>query len=105
LPGQAWQTHHPPLYHFLAGTLLVVVGYAADTANGILTIRLLNLVLALSNVFIILACLRLIFPERPRCWAFGLVIAGFLPTNVYLYRSSTEFVGEVWLGKLAKCVI
>jgi hypothetical protein len=23
----------------------------------------------------------------------------------YLFRSSTEFVGEVWLGKLAKCVI
>ena len=27
------------------------------------------------------------------------------PIVVYNYASSTEFMGEVWLGKVAKCVI
>ncbi|HEY4761322.1 MAG TPA: hypothetical protein VIH42_12135, partial [Thermoguttaceae bacterium] len=86
LPDQGWQMHHPPLYHFLAAVLLRVVGYAPHTANGILTIRLFNLVLAIINVFMILACLRLIFPEHPRRWVLGLLVAGFLPMHVYLYQ-------------------
>jgi Tfp pilus assembly protein PilF len=86
LPGQAWGMHHPPLYYFLVATLLDIVGYAPDTSGGILTIRLFNLVLALVNVYSILACLRLVFPEHPRRWVLGLLVAGFLPTFVYLYQ-------------------
>ena len=86
LPGQAWGMHHPPLYYFVVATLLNFVGYAPDTAGGILTIRLFNLVLALANIYIILACLRLMFPEHPRRWVLGLIVAGFLPMFVYLYQ-------------------
>ena len=102
LAGQGWQTHHPPLYHFLAGVLLRLVGYAADTSRGILTIRLLNLVLGLSNVFIILACLRLIFPEHPRRWVLGLLMAGFLPMYVYAYQYPTN---HILAGPLASLTI
>jgi hypothetical protein len=92
LSGEGWQTHHPPLYHFLSALLLTVTGYAPDTANGILTIRLFNLVLALGNLFMILACLRLIFPEHPRRWVFGLLFTGFLPIYVYLYQYPTNHI-------------
>ena len=28
LPGEGWQTHHPPLYHFLVARILIAVGCA-----------------------------------------------------------------------------
>jgi tetratricopeptide (TPR) repeat protein len=86
LPGQAWGLQHPPLYYILVGALLRVVGTAPDAPGGILTIRLFNLVLALLNVYTILACLRLVFPEHPRRWVLGLIVAGFLPMFLYLYH-------------------
>ena len=52
-----------------------------------MTIRLFNLVLALANIYTILACLRLMFPEHPRRWVLGLMVAGFLPVFVYLYQT------------------
>ena len=86
LPGEAWGAQHPPLYYLLTGTLLRLVGYAAATAGGILTIRLFNLLLALANIYLILASLRLMFPEHPRRWVLGLIVAGLLPMFVYLYH-------------------
>jgi tetratricopeptide (TPR) repeat protein len=87
LPGDAWGAQHPPLYYLLAATLLRVVDCVPDTASGILTVRLFNLVLALVNIYAILACLRLVFPEHPRRWVLGLVMAGFLPMFIYLYQT------------------
>jgi cytochrome c-type biogenesis protein CcmH/NrfG len=101
LPGQGWQTHHPPLYHFLVARLLNVVGCAPDTPQGILTIRLFNLVLALTNIYIILACLRLVFPEHPCRWVLGLLVAAFLPMHLYLYQYPTNHILGCTLASLA----
>jgi tetratricopeptide (TPR) repeat protein len=101
LPGEAWQTHHPPLYHFLVARLLNAVGYAPDTAGGILTIRVFNLLLAIGNLYIILACLRLVFPEHPRRWVFGLLVAGFLPMHLYLYQYPTNHTLGCTLASLS----
>ena len=101
LPGQDWQTHHPPLYHFVVARLLNVVGCAPDTPHGILTIRLFNLLLALTNIYIILACLRLVFPEHPRRWILGLVVAAFLPMHLYLYQYPTNHILGCTLASLA----
>ena len=92
LPDQGWQMHHPPLYYFLAAVVLEIAGCAPTTANGILGIRLLNLVLAVVTLRAILACLRLIFPQHPRRWIFGLLFAGFLPMAVYLYQYPTNHI-------------
>jgi len=106
LAGQGWQTHHPPLYHFVAGVLLRIVGEAANTPHGILAIRLLNLVLALGNIYAILACLRLIFPEHPRRWVLGLLVAGFLPMHVYHYQYPTNHILAGTLASLSiYCVL
>ncbi len=101
LPGEGWQTHHPPLYHFLAARLLNIVGSAPDTSPGILTLRLFNLVLALTNIYTILACLRLIFPEHPRRWVLGLLVAGFLPMHLYLYQYPTNHILGCTLASVA----
>ncbi len=101
LPGQAWGMHHPPLYYFVVATLLSVVGYAPDTAGGILTTRLFNLALALGNIYIILACLRLMFPEHPRRWVLGLLVAGFLPMHLYLYQYRSTHILGCTLASLA----
>jgi hypothetical protein len=102
MPCEAWQTQHPPLYPFLAALILRTVGFATETANGILAIRLFNLVLALGNILAILACLRLIFPEHPRRWIIGLIVAGFLPMHIYLYQYPTN---HILAGTLASVTV
>jgi hypothetical protein len=102
MPGQGRQMHHPPLYPFMAAALLNILGYAPETPNGILTVRLLNLALALINLSAILACLRLIFPDHPRRWIIGLLIAGFLPMHVYLYHYPTN---HILAGTMASVIL
>jgi len=101
LPGQSWGLQHPPLYYMVGGVLLRMVGCAADTPRGIFTIRLLNLMLALGNIAAILACLRLIFPEHPRRWVLGLLVAGFLPVYLYFYQYPLNHCLATTLASLA----
>jgi tetratricopeptide (TPR) repeat protein len=81
--------------------MLSAVGCAPHTAGGILTIRLFNLFLALGNIYLILACLRLVFPEHPWRWMVGLLVAGFLPMHLYLYQYPTNHVLGCSLASLA----
>ena len=102
LPGQDWGMQHPPLFYLVAAALLTVLGDAPDTSSGILAIRLLNVVMALGNVYLVLACLRLVFPEHPRRWILGLLIAGFLPMSIYLSHYPTN---HIFAGTLASLTI
>jgi tetratricopeptide (TPR) repeat protein len=90
LPGEIWESHQPPLYHFLAAVLLSATGYATESVDGMLTIRLFNLVLALINITVIWLSLRLIFPCQTRRWAIGLLVAGLLPMDLYMYQTPTN---------------
>jgi tetratricopeptide (TPR) repeat protein len=90
LPGEIWESQQPPLYHVLAAVLLSITGYATKSAGGMLTIRLFNLVLAIGNLAVIWLALRLIFPQHPRRWALGLLMAGFLPMYVYMYQTPSN---------------
>ncbi len=100
LPGEIWESQQPPLYHFLTAVLLSITGYATKSADGMLTIRLFNLVLALGNLGVIWLALRLIFPQHPRRWALGLLTAGFLPMYLYLYQTPSNHLLGTTLASL-----
>jgi tetratricopeptide (TPR) repeat protein len=100
LPGEIWESQQPPLYHFLTAVLLTITGYATKSPGGMLTIRLFNLVLALSNLAVIWLALRLIFPHHPRRWALGLLTAGFLPMYIYMYQTPSNHVLGVTMASV-----
>jgi tetratricopeptide (TPR) repeat protein len=66
-----------------------------------LAIRLFHLLLAIGNIYLILACLRLVFPEHPRRWILGLLMAGFLPMHLYYYQYPSNHVLGGTLASLA----
>ncbi len=100
LANQGWEMYHPPLYYLLSALLLTAGGYTLET-GGLIVLRLLNLTLALCNIFTILACLRLIFPGQMRRQIFGLVFAAFLPMHLYVYQYPTNEVLATTLATAA----
>ncbi len=62
--------------------------------SGVLQRSLLSL-----SVFLLVLALALFLPAGIDWWQ------GWLFVAVFFFASSTEFMGEVWLGKVAKRVI
>jgi tetratricopeptide (TPR) repeat protein len=70
LPGASagWEMHQPPLYYWLAATVLNTLHLSANKPDGLIALRLMSLAVALAHITIILASLRLLFPrERRAC--------------------------------------
>jgi len=85
-----FQMYQPPLYHSLVALLLKISGTStADAAAGII-IRLLGLLLGIAQIGLIYASLKLLFPQHPRRWVIGLLVAAALPVQLYLYHYITN---------------
>jgi hypothetical protein len=102
LADEGYEMQHPPFYYLLAALATSLSGDRADSTAGLLMIRLLNLGLGLCGLGAIWGCLRLLFPDNPRCQAFGLIFAAFLPMQLYLYQYPTN---EICLATLSSVAI
>lgn len=90
LASDGWQMYQPPLFYGLAAML---VGFARQDVLdplGIAVLRGLNLALALVTLAAVAGSLRLVFPSAPRRQIAGLVLAAFLPVNLYLFQYVTN---------------
>jgi hypothetical protein len=99
---QGWSMHHPPLYHLALARALGVTGLSTRDPAGIAVIRSVNLLLGIANLALVLAALRLIFPDQPRQWVAGFLFAALLPANLYLHQYPTN---EILMAALASASI
>ncbi len=102
LADQGWEMYQPPLYYAVAAEVLVASNMSITDPSAALAFRLLGLVLGLINLVLIGASLRLVFPVHPRRQIIGLIVAAFLPANLYLYQFPTN---EVLLITLSSAVL
>jgi Flp pilus assembly protein TadD len=82
-----------------------VCGVSVDAHSGILVLRFLTLIFGLLQLIVILLSLRLIFPGRLAAQLVGLVLAAFLPMQIYLSHyvtnetlAATLITASVYLG-------
>jgi hypothetical protein len=90
LADQGWEMYQPPLYYVAAAAVLGGANLSVSDSGGALALRLLGLALGLINLALVGASLRLIFPVHSRRQVIGLVVAAFLPANLYLFQFPTN---------------
>jgi tetratricopeptide (TPR) repeat protein len=93
LADEGWEMHQPPLFYLLAAGLLRVLGLGPEDAGAVTVYRLLGLAAGLAELVLVAACLRLLFPDRPRPQLVGLALAAFLPAHIY----TCHYVTNEWL--------
>jgi hypothetical protein len=90
LPSDGWEMYQPPLYYAAGALLLNATGHSVDDGKGTILLRAVNGVVGLVHCWLVLLCLRLLFPEHFHAQAVGLVIAAFLPPHLYLSQYVTN---------------
>jgi tetratricopeptide (TPR) repeat protein len=90
LPSDGWQMYQPPLYYLLCAVGPAVAGLDVLSDGAAVWMRLLGLACGLAQMALTLACLRLLFPDERRKQVAGLVLAVFLPMNLYMFQYVTN---------------
>jgi len=90
LPSDGWEMHQPPLYYFFGAMLLKGLNVAANDEVAISVLRSFNWFIGLLTIWLVLLCLRRLFPLDVGAQAFGLLVASFLPCQIYLSQYITN---------------
>lgn len=81
-----WQMFQPPLYYLLLAATSSAWGVSPTDGNAAALVRGLGLVIGLTHLALLGACLREVFPGRPGPQIAGVLIGGFLPCMLYLHQ-------------------
>lgn len=98
LASEGTEMFQPPLFYALTAGAARLLGVSASGVGIVVLLRTLSLTFALAQIAFVFASLRLVFPGQPRPQAVGLVLASFLPVNLYLAHYATN---DLLAGTLA----
>jgi tetratricopeptide (TPR) repeat protein len=105
LPTEGFEMFQPPLYYVVSAVALSLGGLSVDTQSGILALRFLTLLFGLVQFTLVLLSLRLCLPGRTAAQLVALVLAAFLPIQLYLSHyvtnetlAATLVTASVYLG-------
>jgi tetratricopeptide (TPR) repeat protein len=90
LANDGWQMFQPPLYYLTSSLVLDACGRSVGDADAVYFLRAVNGVIGLLHCWVILLCLRLLFEGNLQAQAAGLLVAAFLPPNLYLSQYVTN---------------
>jgi tetratricopeptide (TPR) repeat protein len=90
LPNEGWEMFQPPLYYIISAATLSSFGLTVSDGVGVMVLRLLTLCFGLVHIVFVFLSLRLLFPGQIGRQMVGLVLAAFLPMNLYLSHYVTN---------------
>jgi tetratricopeptide (TPR) repeat protein len=90
LADDGFEMNQPPLYYAAAALLLDICGRSAGDGDAVYFLRAVNGAVGLLHCWVVLLCLRLLFRGNPPAQAAGLLVAAFLPPNLYLSQYVTN---------------
>ena len=90
LANDGWQMFQPPLYYLTSALVLDACGRLVGDQDAAYFLRAVNGVIGLLHCWVVLLCLRLLFWQNIRAQAVGLLVAAFLPPNLYLSQYVTN---------------
>jgi len=97
LANEGWAMHHPPLYYLFCASILSVCHLRTTTAAGVAALRVFGLALGVLQIGLVFASLRLVFPRDARKQVVGLILAAFMPVNLYMYHYVSNEILEATL--------
>jgi len=103
-PQEGWEMFHPPLFYMMGAKLLDLFHRKVFEPTGLLLLRFLSLAIGTVNLSLVFIGLRLIFPGDWKKPLAGLVLAAFLPAQVYLLHYTTNETLSAMFVTGALCV-
>lgn len=102
LPNEGYEMFQPPLYYILSASTLSSCGLSVSDTAGILILRWMTMLFGIAHFTLVFLSLRLLFPAEIGPPLVGLVIAAFLPMQLYLAHFATN---ETLAAALAAAVV
>jgi Flp pilus assembly protein TadD len=87
---EGWEMFQPPLYYVMCAKLLDLGRWKAFEPSGMMLLRFLGLAIGAVNLALIFTGLSLLFPGDWKKPLAGLVLAAFLPAQIYLLHYTTN---------------
>jgi Flp pilus assembly protein TadD len=84
LPSDGWEMHQPPLYYATSALATAVVGLSVQDDSAALVLRCINGLIGLIHCWLVMLCLRLLFPSALAAQAMGFLVASLVGPNLYL---------------------
>jgi len=83
---QGWSMFQPPLYYGITALTLGLAGISTVDAAATWVLRVEGLLFGGAQLVFLLGALRRVFPDCPRARLVGLLVAAFLPVQLYTYQ-------------------
>ncbi|HPO13452.1 MAG TPA: glycosyltransferase family 39 protein [Candidatus Hydrogenedentes bacterium] len=95
LATEGWQMFQQPLYYFVSAPLYILFHAFFSDDHTEQLLRILPLACGILHVEVCFRVLTILFPERKDLQSAGVVLAGFVPMNLYIshYISNESFAG------------
>jgi tetratricopeptide (TPR) repeat protein len=101
LPTEGFEMFHPPLYYALSAAVLSLCRLSVNDRSGIVVLRLLTMSIGIAHFVFVFLSLRLLFPNQIGRQLVGLLLAAFLPMQLYLSHYVTNETLAAMLATLA----
>ena len=90
LATDGWEMCQPPLYYLASAALLSAARVATASDAAVHVLRIFGLFMGITHVTLIFLSLRLLFPGQMKNLCAGLLLAAFLPENLYISHYVTN---------------
>ena len=90
LPNEGWEMYQPPLYYAISAALLSLFDLSVTDAAAGTVLRSLTMFLGIIHFTLVFLSLRLLFPGQSGRQLVGLLLAAFLPMQLYLSHYVTN---------------
>jgi Flp pilus assembly protein TadD len=98
LADEGWQMYQPPFYYLISALGLAPFTNNASSDEAILALRVFSAVIGLVHLLLIFLCLRVVFPRQNSAQVIGILMAAFLPANLYLcHHPTNENLGALFV--------
>ena len=87
-PTEGFEMYHPPLYFFIAASILSFFKLSITDPASVVVLRALGAVFGIAQCVLVFLTLRLLLPVRTAL--IGLMLAAFLPMHLYLMHYVTN---------------
>jgi tetratricopeptide (TPR) repeat protein len=87
-PNEGWEMYQPPLYYFIAASILSLCKLSINDPGSVAVLRALNAFSGIAQCILVFLSLRLVLPARTAL--VGLLLAAFLPMHLYLTHYVTN---------------
>jgi tetratricopeptide (TPR) repeat protein len=88
LPTEGWEMYQPPLYYFIAASILSFCKLSINDPGSVVALRALGAFFGIAQCALVFLTLRLLLPVRTALA--GLLLAAFLPMHLYLMHYVTN---------------